>query len=292
MSRKLPFTTLMTMVMVMVFNVFVFTACSKDDEKESTSNPNTINNNQGGQTPGVTTPDPEGTVVMNMKAGTSDNFYDIGLGAQIGIDAAHNWKSDHTTGSVYNGNYGYTSYDHHAQFVSVGTINSIGNITSLPSTGWAESVAVVPGTGYIVKELDGTNFNGNYSRIYVVERSDDGQFFTIKYQTPLEAPFTSESKSITLTQKYTPEGTYYTGMHHDAYYEYIGNVQILNPSSIKIAKTPEWCRASISYGEKDGTLYITTSQQATSANERKVGTITLKNSVCTVDIEVIVPQHD
>lgn len=292
MSKKRSFATLITIVMVMAFNVFVFTACSKDDEKESTSNPNTIDNNQGGQTPGVMTPEPEGTVVMNMKAGASDNFYDIGLKAKIGIDAAHNWKSDHTTEYAF-APYGGSRYlDYHAQFVSVGTINSIGNITSLPSTGWAESVAVVPGTGYIVKELEGTYFNGTYSRIYVVEESDDGQFFTIKYQTPFEAPFTTETTSVTLTQQYYPAGeNAYTGPY-DGYYVYRADVRIINPSSIGIAKTPEWCSASISYGEKDGTLYITTSHQATSANERKTGTITLKNSVCTVDIEVIIPQHD
>ncbi|MBR0272825.1 MAG: hypothetical protein IJQ59_01885 [Bacteroidaceae bacterium] len=290
MNKKLSFATLITLVMVMAFNVFVFTSCSKDDEKESTSNPNTIDNNQGGKTPGVTTPDPEGTVVMNMKAGASDNFYDIGLGAKMGIDAAHNWKSVHDKGNSVTP-FGSTSWDYHAEFVSVGNINGLGNISSIPSTGWAESVAVVPGTGYIAKYVNGSTFQGTYSRIYVVEKSDDGQYFTIKYQTPFEVAFTTETKSVTLTQKYTPEGESY-GIHHDANYWYTGDVKILNPSGVKIATNPEWCYAYINYGEKDGTLSITTKSQATSANERKIGTITLKNSVCTVDIEVIMPQHD
>lgn len=167
MSKKLSFTTLMTIVMV--FNVFVFTGCSKDDEKNSTSNPNTIINNQGEQTPSVTTQDPEGTVVVNMNNGLITSVY-IFSSQYLQIDEANNFIGPQ---------YGDTSIE----FVSIGTVKGLSSITNIPLNGWSRKVAVVPGCGYVAK-----TYNQIYARIYVVDyiynTSKEIIGATIKYQSP------------------------------------------------------------------------------------------------------------
>lgn len=278
----------------------LLTSCGDDEiiqpQTEITNSNNGDNNgdNNQGQAPNTGSQDPEGTITMNMRTGSNDNnFYDIGLGSEIGIDASNNWKTKHITGS-YSSPFGGSTWDYHVEYVSVGTVNGLGYVSSVPSAGWGESVAVIPGTGYVVKDMNGKAFTGTYSRIYVVEQTSDGQSFTIKYQTPFEVIFAAEASSVTLSQTYVPAGEM-TAYHpaYDAYYYYSGSVKLNFPNRVEISEKPEWCYASITYGEKsDGTLTISTSSQPTSTNERRTGTIVLKNSVCKIEIEVILPQHE
>lgn len=272
-------------LLVLICFCFQFISCGGDDKEE------TINNLE--QSSYNITPDPEGTIVMNMNAGASDNFYDIGLGAKIAIDAAHNWKTEHIEGyESVSGPYGYSrSWDYHVDVTSVGIVNGLGNITSIPSTGWAESMAVMTGAGYIMKDMDGTTFRGTYSRIYVEKISDDAQFFTIRYQTPYEIPFKSEKNEIMLEQKYI-EGVDFISGNPYSYYTYTGSVKLKNANSIKIIQQPDWCSVKLAYNDEcDGIVTITRTQD-TSITERKSGKIILKNSVCTVEIEVILPRYE
>jgi len=76
------------------------------------------------------------------------------------------------------------------EFVTIGKVNGLGKITSIPQSGWAEHVAVMPGYGYVGRE-DGGVYVGNYNyvRIYVVDyilaAGTDGIIGAdVKYQAP------------------------------------------------------------------------------------------------------------
>lgn len=114
-------------------------SCDKDDDGAAGGNG------------GAAVPDPEGTVIVQM--GNRNNgctkvfIYEGNRGGWFYIDAANNF-----TGSA------------DVDFVSVGAVKGLGNISSCPEQGWSETVAVVPGYGYIVRY-----FNRDYIRVYVVD---------------------------------------------------------------------------------------------------------------------------
>lgn len=117
--------------------------------------------------------DPAGTVVLNMTSGNSAG-YQIGDVALIFIDSSNN----------------FTSNQSDVEFVSVGKVKSLSRITTIPTTGWAKSVAVTEEkAGYIMRS------NSGYARIFVekLHRSDEFSYnygkitgVTIKYQAPWE----------------------------------------------------------------------------------------------------------
>lgn len=153
------------------------------DDKEDNVVPPAANDTQQGNT-SQTLPDPEGTVLINMYNGKSQS-YNIGIGS-IYIDDANNFCAKSSDG-----------YQNVFQFISLGMTGGLSQIKDIPLTGWAKSVAVVPGTAYIAKRSNYSyswgsyNFTGySYARLYVVDYivGTSGGIIgaIVKYQSPFE----------------------------------------------------------------------------------------------------------
>lgn len=66
-------------------------------------------------------------------------------------------------------NFSFESYSQQLPLFSIskyGTVQGLSGITSIPSSGWVTTIAVNPGTGYVVR-YRGRGFNYIYARIYV-----------------------------------------------------------------------------------------------------------------------------
>ena len=246
MSKKILF-QLMTSAMMFCLCA-CFSSCSKDDSDDELE-----------QTTNVSSQDPEGTIVLNMTSGSSDNWYKIGDLGEIHIDAANNFVG-------YNRNYTIS-------FVSVGLVSGLSKITQIPTSGWAESAAVVPGTGYLMRY----SYYGSvqYARIYVVEylgmtyTDEQGNTYgqttgaTIKYQAPFQLPIKIANTSLTFTSE---AGTQ--------------TLQFENPTSATIEEKPEWCEVS----KNETGITVSVSENLTAT--QRTGEIVLKNTANSVTINV------
>lgn len=201
MSKKIRF-QLITCSMIACLSV-CFSSCSKDDKDEFE------------QTENVSSQDPKGTIVLNMSAGER---YSIG-GPEIYIDAANNFRGQ--------------------QFVSVGLVNGLSKITQIPESGWSESVAVVPGTGYLMRTSGWSDgqIMYQYSRIFVIDNltstyTDElGNSYgsvtgaTIKYQAPLQQKINLANPSLIFTN---------TG-------NVSKSIKLKTPTYLSVKEKPEWC---------------------------------------------------
>lgn len=133
-------------------------SCSKDDEGGG-----------GGS-------DPEGTVTVSVRNSSNGSTnVDIG-GRGFYIDSGNNFRCGNDT----------------MNFVDVGNVGGLDGVRGIPSSGWAKSVAVQVGHGYVL------NWNNyiwqpapgatSYARLYVVEEiigTNHGVLgYVVKYQTP------------------------------------------------------------------------------------------------------------
>lgn len=219
-----------------------FLSCSKDDSDDELE-----------QTTNVSSQDPEGTIVLNMSSGASGNYYQIGNLCEIHIDEANNFKGRYSD----------------AKFVSVGLVSGLGKITQIPTAGWAQSAAVVPGTGYVMR------YGDQYARIYVVEylgmtyTDEQGNTYgqttgaTIKYQAPFQLPIKIANTSLTFTSE--------AG---------IQTLQFENPTSATIEKKPEWCEVT----KNETGITVSVSENLTAT--QRTGEIVLKNTANSVTINV------
>lgn len=225
-----------------------FSSCSKDD-----------NDDELEQTTNVSSQDPEGTIVLNMTSGSTDNWYKIGDLGEIHIDAANNFVG-------HNRNYTIS-------FVSVGLVGGLSKITQIPISGWAESAAVVPGTGYLMRY---NNYGSvQYARIYVVEylgmtyTDEQGNTYgqttgaTIKYQAPFQLPIKIANTTLTFTSDAGSQ-----------------TLQFENPTSATVEEKPEWCEVVSS--ETGITVSVSENLTAT----QRTGGIVLKNTANSVTINV------
>jgi hypothetical protein len=92
----------------------------------------------------------------------------------IYIDAAGNFRNAYAS-------------DYQSEFVDLGIMKGLGNVTRIPVSGWASGVAVTPGHGYVARTSDGQR----YLRIYVVDAITGNQFteFIVKHQYQDQYPF-------------------------------------------------------------------------------------------------------
>ena len=146
-----------------------FVACSSDDASTD---------GDGNIKPDVKVNDPAGTVSLSMMKGRS--IYD----GATGIGSIY-------IGDDYNFDGGY--------FISLGTVKGLGNVSYIPTTGWANKVSVRCDNGYVAYDP----YRGFY-RIFV-EKEIVGTTggiigYDVKYQSPfkgkdleLELPATSVS---------------------------------------------------------------------------------------------------
>lgn len=128
-------------------------------------------NSDPGENPDKLVPDPEGTIEVSAR-------YDAWTGvAGIRIDDAYNFSS---SGGTY--------------FVSLGQMRGLGNITSIPTIGWASTVAIVPGNGYVAYS------EGMFYRIYVVEELVGTSGGIIGYTFRYQAPLAGRDEELKLSQ--------------------------------------------------------------------------------------------
>ena len=166
---------------LMVLGLLFAVSCSKDDDP---SDPNT------------SVPDPQGTVLVSMRNANNGS-------TQVtpdGCDNSFRIGNDDNFEGVYSGRY---------QFVTIGPMKGLGNVTQIPSSGWAAKVAVRPGYGYVAQCQSSKTCVRIYVENYIESVSGGVIGADVKYQSPFETlsvstdalSFTKEqgSKSITVT---------------------------------------------------------------------------------------------
>lgn len=238
MNKKNHLWSLLTIVVAAVLSVG-FASCGDDDDNDSGKR-----DDGKQQTDTKSNQDPEGTIVLNMTNGSKDNWYDIGLTYEIHIDEANNFV----------GRYG-------VEFVSLGEVSGLGKITSIPSTGWSKSAAVVPGNGYVAR------CGNRYARIFVVDytvaTSGGIMGATIKYQSPFQLAISLETSSLTFTSEASSL-----------------SVKLKNPTSVTVEQKPDWCTVASDINT------ITVSVTQNMSAQQYSGEIVLKNSVGTAKLAV------
>ena len=140
-----------------------FAACSSDDDSTD---------GDGNIKPDVNVNDPAGTVSLSMMKGPSIRDGATGIGSiYIGDD--------------YNFDGGY--------FISLGTVKGLGNVSYIPTTGWASKVSVRSGNGYVAYDP-----YGGFYRIFVEEEIVGTTGGIIGYDVKYQAPFKGKDLELEL----------------------------------------------------------------------------------------------
>lgn len=141
-----------------------FAACSSDDDSTD---------GDGNIKPDVNVNDPVGTVSLSMMKG-----HDLNEGATyIGSSSIH-------IGNDYNFDGGY--------FISLGTVKGLGNVSYIPTTGWASNVSVRSSNGYVAYSY------GTFYRIYVEKEIVGTTGGIIGYDVKYQAPFKGKDLELEL----------------------------------------------------------------------------------------------
>ena len=116
-------------------------------------------------------PNPEGTVEIWMRDADNGSTWVIPEAFTGGF-------------GINNQNFVWQALGTPLQFASVGEVNSLGEVTEIPTSGWANQIAIFPGHGYIVRQ------NANYTRMYVADwitnTAGDIVGARIMYQSPFK----------------------------------------------------------------------------------------------------------
>lgn len=141
-----------------------FAACSSDDDSTD---------GDGNIKPDVNVNDPVGTVSLSMMKGPS-----------IREGATRIGSSDIYIGNDYNFDGGY--------FISLGTVKGLGNVSYIPTTGWADMVSVRNGNGYVAYSY------GTFYRIFVEKEIVGTTGGIIGYDVKYQAPFKGKDLELEL----------------------------------------------------------------------------------------------
>jgi len=140
----------------------------------SCTEPEEVGPNGGTTNPNKVVDDPEGTVVLSMRD------YDNG---DIRID------------NIYINKESWSGSGCH--FVSVGEVSGLGNIETIPTTGWAEQVGVYPGYGYVAYN----SYKDTYYRLYVKEYIAGTSGGVIGAEVKYQKPFYGKDETVSLETK-------------------------------------------------------------------------------------------
>lgn len=139
-----------------------FVACSSDNDSID---------GDGNIKPDVNVNDPVGTVSLSMMKGRT--IYDGATGI----------------GSIYIGDdYNFDG----GAFISLGTVKGLGNVSYIPTTGWANKVSVRCDNGYVAYS------NGNFYRIFVEKEIVGTTGGIIGYDVKYQAPFKGKDLELEL----------------------------------------------------------------------------------------------
>lgn len=136
-----------------------------------------------GDNPEKEVDDPTGTILVSMR---NENNGKTAIAPKDAgsfyIDEADNFK-------------GYSSYE----FVTLGQMKGLGNVTRIPADGWAEQVAVRPGYGYVAAYSGGSSvvFTRLYVDSYMTAVGGGIIGAAVKYQSPFSGTATKISLSQT-----------------------------------------------------------------------------------------------
>lgn len=163
------------------------TACGDDDEPTNT----------------VSEKDPQGTIVVNMLSGSSRNA------TLVNICGTNDYYDEIYVDEGMN----FHAYSR-AEIVSVGKVNGLSKVTTIPSSGWSEKVAVVPGNGYVARVGYDQFYNEvtnrweyrsyHYGRIYVVDYLTTGGSSTGGSSTGVATYTTYTGATVKYQPSFTP----------------------------------------------------------------------------------------
>ena len=138
-------------------------ACSSDDSTDG----------DGNIKPDVNVNDPAGTVSLSMMKGPSISEGATGIGGSY----------------IYIGNdYNFDG----GSFISLGTVKGLGNVSYIPTTGWADKVSVRNNNGYVAYS------HGTFYRIFVEKKIVGTTGGIIGYDVKYQAPFKGKDLELEL----------------------------------------------------------------------------------------------
>jgi len=119
-----------------------------------------------------TVPDPEGTITLSMRNSNNGPVH-------VNLDDCYPFVINGGNNFLGQGDW---------KFASIGQVSGLGSVTYIPTSGWANSVAVKTGYGYVGK-FTRKQDDITYVRIYVVKEiisstSGGVMGFEVKYQSP------------------------------------------------------------------------------------------------------------
>ena len=143
-------------LLLVTVGVFALPSCGGDEP-----DPN------GGEVINPTKPvaDPDGTITLSMR--------DYNNGCTYILDRLY-IKNENFRG---------------ADIASVGSVTGLGNVSTIPTTGWTDEVAVVPGNGYVAYLANRDMFVRIYVIDYISSTSGGIMGADVKYQYPFKGPF-------------------------------------------------------------------------------------------------------
>lgn len=112
------------LLLFVVFSAMTFTSCTSDEPLDPDNGTPT--------NPTAPIDDPDGTITLNMR--NSNNGKTVMESCGIYIE---------------NDNFANYSYQGEIYFSDMGEVNGLGNVSSIPRSGWAKTVAVTKGHGYV-----------------------------------------------------------------------------------------------------------------------------------------------
>lgn len=142
------------LMLLMVIAGILFVSCDQEPED--------VGPNGGTTNPDKVMSDPEGTVILSMRDFDNGN---IRIDDKIYINK-ENWTGEGCS------------------FVSVGEMKGLGNIESIPTTGWAKQMGVYPSNGYVAYNQNMDTYYRIYVTEYLYNTSEEIIGAKVKYQKP------------------------------------------------------------------------------------------------------------
>ena len=241
--------SMLVMMMVGVMSVSLV-SCGGDDDSEP--------NPDSGQDikPDAKVDDPTGTISLSMRNANNGTTY---------LDYIYINKGDNFYGDGY------------VYFTSVGAVNGLGNVSTIPTTGWTNQVAVKPGNGYVAYDKTRNTFYRIYVEDYIEAAVTGGVIGAdVKYQKP----FKGKDEAIKLDE---------TALAFDA----DGGTQTLTFTNTTIIpftyeSTDDWCHVYTSStntaGVPDGIAIQVDPHNAAKATEATVKLTTLYGRETTIKV--------